>query len=87
MGTVVAGCYRAVSCDSSLGGPGFPFPTGYARNLLSMPVPDSDSLPAAAALFADELGELFAAAGHELALVGGAGPGSSSSAGSPVIST
>jgi poly(A) polymerase len=72
MGTVVAGCYRAVSCDSSLGGPGFPFPTGYARNLLSMPVPDSDSLPAAAALFADELGELFAAAGFELALVGGA---------------
>ena len=65
------------------GFPAFPFPTGYACNLFSMPVPDSDSQPerqaaAAAALLAavsplaDELGELFAAAGHELALVGGA---------------
>ena len=47
-----------------------------------MPVPDSDSLPerqaaaaallAAASPLADELGELFVAAGFELALVGGA---------------
>jgi poly(A) polymerase len=62
--------------------PGYPFPTGYARHLISMPVPDPDplnerQLQAAAALLsavsplADELGALFAAAGHELALVGG----------------
>jgi poly(A) polymerase len=62
--------------------PCFPFPTGYAQDLVSMPVPDSDpptsrQLQAAAALLAarsprvTELGELFLAAGHELALVGG----------------
>ncbi len=59
-----------------------PFPSGYARHLISRPVPDPDELnerqlQAAAALLsavsplADELGALFAAAGHELALVGG----------------
>jgi poly(A) polymerase len=65
-----------------LGFPAFPFPTGYARHLFSMPVQEPDRLTerqanAAAALLAavsplaNELGELFAAAGHELALVGG----------------
>ena len=59
----------------------FPFPTGYASDLFSMPVPEPDPLTkrqasAAAALLAasplaNQLGELFAAAGHELALVGG----------------
>jgi poly(A) polymerase len=62
--------------------PGFPFPTGYAQDLVSMPVPERDPLTrrqmqAAAALLSGlsarvtELGELFAVAGHELALVGG----------------
>jgi poly(A) polymerase len=36
-----------------------------------MPVPDPDSLTAAASPLATELGELFVAAGYELALVGG----------------
>jgi poly(A) polymerase len=71
-----------VSCDASLGFPTFPFPTGYARNLFSMPVPDSDppterqaaaaaALLAAVSPLANELGGLFSAAGHALALVGG----------------
>jgi poly(A) polymerase len=60
----------------------FPFPTGYARDLFSMPVLEPDSSPdrqaataaallAAVSPLANELGEIFAAAGHELALVGG----------------
>jgi poly(A) polymerase len=60
----------------------FPFPSGYAPHLTSMPVPDPDplnerQLQAAAALLAaispsaDELGGIFAMAGHELSLVGG----------------
>src|SRR5262245_46182772 len=56
--------------------------SGYAQDLPSMPVPDPDSpnerqLRAAAELLASvspdatALGDIFAAAGHELALVGG----------------
>src|SRR5215469_15670296 len=61
---------------------GFSVSQGYAQDLPSMAVPDPDSpsnrqLQAAAVLLASlsprvtELGELFAAAGHEVALVGG----------------
>ena len=57
-------------------------PSGYAQHLLSMAVPDPDSMnerqkKAAAALLAAatpaaaELGSLFTAAGHQIALVGG----------------
>jgi poly(A) polymerase len=60
----------------------FPFSPGYAQDLVWVPVPERDpmtkrQLEAAAAVLGDlsprvtELGELFAAAGHELALVGG----------------
>ena len=67
--------------------PALPFPSGYACDLFSVPVPDPDPDPpnarqaaanaAAAAVLAavsplaNELGGLFAAAGYELALVGG----------------
>src|SRR4029077_14224211 len=72
----------AVSCGQLPGVHCFPFPTGYAQDLVSMPVAERDpmtnrQLEAVAAMLAalsprvTELGELFAAAGHELALVGG----------------
>jgi poly(A) polymerase len=78
----VPGARRAYPATHPFGFPTFPFPTGYARNLFSMPVPDSDSpterqaaaasaLLAAVSPLANELGGLFAAAGQQLALVGG----------------
>src|SRR5258708_1009808 len=67
-----------VSATRSPGSAALSFPTGYAQDIISMPVPDRDlpterQLQAAAELLAavSPLGDLFAKAGHELALVGG----------------
>ena len=79
---IVAAGLRGQYPAAGLEFPAFRFPSGYADDLFSLPVPDPDQLNerqlrAAAALLnagwpvADELGQLFAAAGHELAVVGG----------------